>query len=131
MPRLTIVIVTYNSVRHIGACLTSLTANPPVVEHDTIVVDNATQDGTSDLVRREWPGVRVIEAGRNLGFAAANNLGIRQTSGELVLLLNPDTVIPAGRSMRSSRASMAATTPPSSARVLSVRTTAWSSRSGR
>ena len=38
MPRLTIVIVTYNSVRHIGACLTSLTANPPVVEHDTIDV---------------------------------------------------------------------------------------------
>ena len=96
MPRLTIVIVTYNSVRHIGACLTSLTANPPVVEHETIVVDNASQDGTSDLVRREWPGVQVIEAGSNLGFAAANNLGIRQTSGELILLLNPDTVIPAG-----------------------------------
>jgi len=96
MPRLTIVIVTYNSVGHIGGCLTSLTQNRPAVEHETIVVDNASHDGTSDLVRREWPGVRGIDAGRNLGFAAANNLGIRQTSGEFILLLNPDTVIPAG-----------------------------------
>ena len=96
MPRLTIVVVTYNSVGHIGACLTSLTANPPVVEHDTIVVDNASHDGTRDLVRREWPGVRVVDAGRNLGFAAANNVGIRQTSSELILLLNPDTEMPAG-----------------------------------
>jgi GT2 family glycosyltransferase len=96
MSRVTIVIVTYNSAGHIGACLTSLGDNPPLVEHETIVVDNASRDGTSELVRREWPDARVIEAGRNLGFAAANNLGIRQTSGELILLLNPDTVIPAG-----------------------------------
>jgi len=96
MPRLTIVIVTYNSSGYIGPCLKSLSDNPPLVEHHTIVVDNASHDGTSDLVRREWPGVRIIEAGRNLGFAAANNLGIRYTSGELILLLNPDTVVPAG-----------------------------------
>jgi hypothetical protein len=96
MPRLTIVIITYNSAGHIGACLTSLTANRPAVDHEILVVDNASQDATVDLVRATWPRVRVIEAGRNLGFAAANNLGFRQTSGELVLLLNPDTVIPAG-----------------------------------
>jgi len=47
-------------------------------------------------VRQRWPGVRVIDAGANIGFARANNTGIRQTAGELVLLLNPDTVVPAG-----------------------------------
>jgi hypothetical protein len=49
-------------------------------------------------VRTDWPGVRLVEPGGNLGFAAANNLAIRQTQGELVLLLNPDTVVPAGQS---------------------------------
>ena len=96
MPRLTIVIVTYNSAGHIGACLASLSAHRPTIAHDTVVVDNASGDGTTALLRREWPEVRVIEAGQNLGFAAANNLGIRQTAGEFVLLLNPDTVVPEG-----------------------------------
>jgi hypothetical protein len=96
MPRLTIVIVTYNSAGHIGACLASLTASRPAVDHEILIVDNASHDGTADLVRGTWTGVRVIDAGQNLGFAAANNLGIRETSGALVLLLNPDTVIPAG-----------------------------------
>lgn len=96
MPRLSIVIVTYNSASQIDACLTSLSAHPPSVDHETLIVDNASPDGTVAAVRRHSPGVRVIEAGANIGFARANNMGIRQTSGELVLLLNPDTVVPAG-----------------------------------
>ncbi len=51
------------------------------------------------IARERWPGVRLIEPARNLGFAAANNLGIRETSCELVLLLNPDTVCPPARSI--------------------------------
>jgi N-acetylglucosaminyl-diphospho-decaprenol L-rhamnosyltransferase len=58
------------------------------------VVDNASQDGTPDAVRRGWPSVRVIDAGNNIGFARAINLGIRATSSDYVLLLNPDTVVP-------------------------------------
>jgi N-acetylglucosaminyl-diphospho-decaprenol L-rhamnosyltransferase len=96
MPRLSIVIVTYNSAGHIGPCLASLAVDPPAVEHETVVVDNESRDSTLDLVRLEWPDVRVIAARGNIGFGAANNVGIRQTSGELVLLLNPDTVVPAG-----------------------------------
>ncbi|MBI4265049.1 MAG: glycosyltransferase family 2 protein [Acidobacteria bacterium] len=96
MPRLSIVIVTYNSKAYIGGCLDSLRRHPPASDHDTLVVDNASSDGTAAYVRVEWPSVRVTEAGGNLGFAKANNLGIRQTSGELVLLLNPDTVVVAG-----------------------------------
>ena len=93
MPRLSIVIVTYNSRAHIDGCLESLTRTPPEVDHDIVVVDNASTDGTAAAVRGRWPAVRVIDAGGNLGFAAANNLGIRQTSGELLLLLNPDAVV--------------------------------------
>jgi GT2 family glycosyltransferase len=96
MPRLSIVIVTYNSASQIDACLASLSAHPPSVDHETLIVDNASPDGTAEAVRQRWPGVRVIDAGANVGFARANNVGIRQTSGDLVLLLNPDTVVPAG-----------------------------------
>ena len=92
MPRLSIIIVTYNSRGHIDACLESLTRTPPAVDHEIVLVDNASTDGTAAAIRERWPAARVIEAGGNLGFAAANNLGIRQTFGELVLLLNPDTI---------------------------------------
>jgi len=96
MPRLSIIIVTYNSRAHIPGCLDSLARDSPAVDHATLVVDNASPDGTAALVRERWPAVRVIDAGGNLGFASANNIGFRQTFGELVLLLNPDTVVPAG-----------------------------------
>jgi N-acetylglucosaminyl-diphospho-decaprenol L-rhamnosyltransferase len=92
VPRLTVVIVTFNSKADIGACLRALMAHPPAVSHEVVVVDNASVDGTAHVVREQWPQVRVIDAGSNLGFAAGNNLGIRATSSELVLLLNPDTV---------------------------------------
>ena len=96
MPRLSIVIVTYNSAAHIDECLRSLVAPAPVVDHEIVVVDNASTDNTVASVRARWSGVRVIDAGANLGFAAANNLGIRHSSAPLILLLNPDTVVPAG-----------------------------------
>lgn len=77
-------------------CLESLTRDAPMIDHDTTIVDNASTDGTAALARQRWPAVRVIDAGANVGFAVANNIGIRSTSGELVLLLNPDTRVPAG-----------------------------------
>jgi len=96
MRRLSIIIVTFNSRAHVDACIASLTQHPPSIDHEIVVVDNASPDGTATEVRKRWPVVRVIDAGGNIGFAAANNIGIRQTSGELVVLLNPDTVVPAG-----------------------------------
>ena len=96
MPRLSIIIVTFNSRTDIDRCLESLTRHPPAIDHESLVVDNASSDGTADLIRQRWPAVRVVDAGGNLGFARANNIGFRQTFGELVLLLNPDTSVPAG-----------------------------------
>jgi GT2 family glycosyltransferase len=95
-PRLSIIIVTYNSTRHIEACLGSLGEHPPVTDHDILVIDNASTDGTATAIRSRWSAVRVIDAGANLGFASANNVGIRHSTGELILLLNPDTQVPAG-----------------------------------
>ena len=92
MPRLAIVIVTYNSAAEIAACLAALPAAARQTPYDVVVVDNASADGTAALVRAAHPEAQVIDAGGNLGFARANNLGIRATSSELVLLLNPDTI---------------------------------------
>ena len=94
-PRLSIIIVTYNSVGQIDACLESLARTLPP-DHETIVVDNASADGTANAVKQRWPSIRVIDAGKNAGFARANNLGIRQSSGRFVLLLNPDTEVRPG-----------------------------------
>ena len=96
MPRLSIIIVTYNSSACIDTCLGSLIGHPPATDHETVVVDNASSDGTAAGIRTRWHSIRVIDAGANLGFARANNLGIEQTVGQLVLLLNPDTSVPAG-----------------------------------
>ena len=93
---LAIVIVSYNCRGDLDACLSSLAAAPPRVPHQIVVVDNASSDGTPDHVRQRWPHVRLIDSGGNRGFAAANNIGIRATSGDMVLLLNPDTVVPPG-----------------------------------
>ena len=95
MPRLSIIIVTFNSRGQIDACLQSL-VDGVHVDREIVVIDNASTDGTATHLRERWPGVRHIAAGGNLGFARACNIGIRQTFGELVLLLNPDTAVTAG-----------------------------------
>jgi GT2 family glycosyltransferase len=96
MRTLSIVIVSYNVRAHLENCLRSLAAAPPSMAHDVIVVDNASQDGSADAVRQHWPGVKVVALPTNQGFAAGNNVGIRATRGDLVLLLNNDTIVRAG-----------------------------------
>jgi GT2 family glycosyltransferase len=92
---LSIIIVSYNARADLERCLASLQHPAPAVSHEIIVVDNASSDGSADAARRS-PAVRVIESGANRGFAAANNMGIRASAGAHVLLLNSDTVAPAG-----------------------------------
>ena len=93
---LAIIIVTYNSATEIGPCLDSLVGHTEPFPTTITVVDNASSDGTAGMVRDRWPGVQVIESPTNAGFSRANNLGIRATGGDYVLLLNPDTVAPPG-----------------------------------
>jgi len=93
--RVSIVIVSFNARADLERCLESLHANPPAASHEIVVVDNASQDGSAEAARK-WSGVQVIENAANVGFARANNLGIRATHGEQLLLLNSDTRVPPG-----------------------------------
>jgi GT2 family glycosyltransferase len=95
-PTLSIVIVNYNAQKHLENCLESLTSSPPDIPHEIIVVDNASADGSVEAVRAGWPAITLIEQRSNVGFAAGNNAGIRASDGALILLLNNDTIVPAG-----------------------------------
>ncbi len=92
---LTIIIVSFNARADLERCLESLHVVPPATSHEIVVVDNASTDESADAARR-WPDVRVIDAGANIGFARANNIGIRSSTGAYILLLNSDTVVPSG-----------------------------------
>src|SRR5262245_50129261 len=92
---LSIIIVSFNARPDLERCLDSLIATPAAASHEMIVVDNASSDGSADAARRR-KGVRVIENEKNIGFARANNAGIRASSGVNLLLLNSDTVVPPG-----------------------------------
>jgi GT2 family glycosyltransferase len=94
--RLAIVIVSYNAGADLAGALGSLTTNPPETPHSVVVVDNASSQNIAGMVAKDFRTVEFIPAGSNLGFGRANNLGVRATRSELVLLLNPDTVVPAG-----------------------------------
>ena len=104
MPELSILIVSYNARRELENCVRSLQVHPPLVAHEVVVIDNASTDGSADVVRAQFPAVRVVPLAANVGFARANNEGIRHTAGELILLLNSDTVVPEGAVDRLVRA---------------------------
>ena len=93
---LDVVIVTYRSRDLLNACLTALRTHPAARGARTWVVDNASQDGTADMVRSRFPEVELIVSPHNLGFAAANNLAIRRGNAPYVLALNPDTRVTSG-----------------------------------
>src|SRR5262249_52847687 len=93
MVELSIIIVSFNARADLERCLQSLLETPAKVSHEIIVVDNSSSDGSADAAR-QWTGVRVIEIGTNFGFARANNIGIRASTGDALLLLNSDTVVP-------------------------------------
>lgn len=92
--RLSVVIVTWNCAELLAQCLASLRAQTGLGELELLVVDNASSDGSAERARAEWPGAVVIANDRNLGFAQASNQGLAAAQGDLLLLLNPDTVLP-------------------------------------
>jgi GT2 family glycosyltransferase len=95
-PRLQVVIVSHRCKELLRACLRSLRDNPASGGMIVRVVDNASEDGTAEMIRREFPEVNLIVAPRNIGFGAANNVGIRAGSAPYVLCLNPDTRVMPG-----------------------------------
>ena len=93
---LSIVVVTYNSRDYVPGCLDSVSRAAGNFDHEIIVVDNASQDGTPELVRQQFPNVRLFANRHNRGYAQGNNQGMAQSRGRYILLLNPDTVVRPG-----------------------------------
>lgn len=87
-----IIVVSWNTKGLLKRCLDSIYATV-LVPFEVLVVDNASDDGSAEMVESGFPEATLIRSAVNLGFSAANNLGIRQAHGEFVMLLNPDTVL--------------------------------------
>lgn len=90
---LSIIIVGYNCANEILVCLRSIYAHPPTGGFEVIYVDNASRDGSARLVAETFPAVQVIASARNEGYQVANNRGLDAARGDILLLLNPDTVV--------------------------------------
>ena len=91
-----IIILTWNSEQHIGACLASLGRGLDTYSSEVIVIDNGSSDRTCSIVRETWPGVRLVTNPENRGVAPARNQGIRLAQGKYVLILDDDTVVQPG-----------------------------------
>jgi N-acetylglucosaminyl-diphospho-decaprenol L-rhamnosyltransferase len=92
-PGLSVVITNYEGKGFLRDCLSSIHENLKAPDVETIVVDNASSDGSPEYIRENFPWVRLICNRQNLGYAKANNQGIMAARGESILLLNPDTVV--------------------------------------
>jgi GT2 family glycosyltransferase len=90
MIRISIVIVSWNAKKYVQECLDSLKAYAGNPETEIIVVDNASSDGTPEMVLESYPAVVLIRNQKNFGFAKGNNIGIRHSTGEYVYLINSD-----------------------------------------
>ncbi|MEL6584348.1 MAG: glycosyltransferase family 2 protein [Pseudomonadota bacterium] len=90
---LSIVIVNWNTREMTRECLSSVCAGLGALRAEIWLVDNASEDGSAEMVRESFPDVRLIENTENRGFAAANNQALEQCSGRHVLLLNSDTLV--------------------------------------
>jgi N-acetylglucosaminyl-diphospho-decaprenol L-rhamnosyltransferase len=91
MSCLSIIIVNYKSVGYLADCLESIREHPLTVATEVIVIDNASFDGSADLVRQRFSDVIFIQSEQNLGFSGANNQAFARSSGDFILFLNPDT----------------------------------------
>lgn len=90
---LSIIIASYNTQKLLGKCLSSVYKFTKGIKFEVIVVDNASKDGSIDLVRNKFPQVKLIVNRQNLGFAKANNQGIKIAKGKYVFLLNSDAYL--------------------------------------
>lgn len=93
MTNLSIIIVSYNTREILKQCLDSLVAASIRIPYEVIVIDNASSDGSAQMVKDNFKKIIVIENKENVGFSKANNIGIKKSKGDYVLFLNSDTKV--------------------------------------
>jgi GT2 family glycosyltransferase len=91
---LSVIIVNHNRQSFLIQTLSSVSRSLSSLNHEVIVVDNASSDGSLAAVKQDFPSVKRIALSQNVGFARANNAGVRQSSGKYLFLLNNDTFVP-------------------------------------
>jgi GT2 family glycosyltransferase len=89
-----VIIVTHNHREYIRSCIESIQRQE--YPHEIIIVDSCSTDGTAELVKREFPDLKVIECSRNIGYGAGNNLGVEYAKEDFLVILNPDVVVQSG-----------------------------------
>ncbi len=94
--KLSIIIVNFNTKELLSRCLNSIFSHPCSEPFEVLVVDNASSDGSSEMIKQTYPQVKLISNQENVGFARANNRGIREAKGIYILLLNSDTEVQKG-----------------------------------
>ena len=94
--QISVIIVSWNACRYLRDCLSSVRETAGPLVREIIVVDNASTDGSPDVVAKEFPEVTLIRSSENLGFARANNVGIRRASSALLGLINSDVIVHPG-----------------------------------
>lgn len=90
-PSLSVIVVNWNTRERLRACLGSIDRHLGQVDHEVLVVDNASSDGSAEMVTEEFPAVRLMRNAQNIGFGRANNQAMRAARGRWLLLLNSDT----------------------------------------
>jgi GT2 family glycosyltransferase len=93
MIEISIIIVSWNCRQMLAGCIKSLQAQMSADDAEIIVVDNASTDGTAQMIREEFPQVCLIASSSNLGFAEGNNRGLKVSKGRYLCLINPDVVV--------------------------------------
>ena len=90
---ISVIIIAWKAKHYLELCLESLEKAPPRRSMEVLVVDNASEDGTSEMIEAKFPWVKLIKSTENLGFSRGNNLAIRQCQGRYIALVNPDVIV--------------------------------------
>ena len=96
MKTISVIIVSWNASDYLRRCLDSIRQAGTSCVQEVIVVDNASEDGSPEMVEKEFPDVILIRSGENLGFARANNLAMKQSTGSMFALVNSDVIVHPG-----------------------------------
>jgi GT2 family glycosyltransferase len=90
---ISVVIVAWNAKHYLELCLESLAEAPPLRSMEVLVIDNASEDDSVEMIETKFPWVKLIKSKENLGFAKGNNVVIRQCQGRYIALVNPDVIV--------------------------------------